>query len=631
MSKELERLVVKLEAEIGRFEKDLNKAEQKSKKFAGGMKKSMRAVQAAIGLVSFGVLTKKVIDATTKQSGAVAQLEATWKSTRGAVGLSVDEMVAEASRLQGVSIFGDEEIIKAQSQLATFTKITTDNFKRTTAAALDMSVKMDQSLKTSVVQLGKALNDPIKGVAALSKVGVQFSEDQKLVIQTLVETGRMAEAQTVILEEMELQFGGSAKAARDEFGGALTALGNAAGDLLEADSLGGATAGVNELTKLLSDPKTKAAAVAIANALITSFQVATNVIVKTVNGIRYLAEEIAALVNGPAADDVPRLTEELGDLEGQLADVNSKIAVSREALAVGGDPRFIQTHERHLGFLQAESDKLQKQIAQTKELIELNTVKNDPNLLGAGDLGGGGGVVAPTLPPLGNPKDSAEVGQAEGISQCKKEIKEEELSYLQQLEKSYKEGLLRSEAEHQFKLLQFQQQSSKQKVKTLLSEGVAITQGASHTSRKLFKLNKAFTLAKAVATLPGAVLDAVARGGGWPWGAAFGTLTALNGAAQINAIKKAKFSGGTSASLAGTGGGAVQTSAASIPSVEDIVRPEENQQESQIRPTTQVFVQGDIFGMERFEDKMLDVLARASNNQRIRISDSSGRTLIETV
>lgn len=120
-----------------------------------------------------------------------------------------------------------------QSQLLTFTKIGGDVVPRATEAILDLATKMGGDLKGAAVQVGKALNDPIKGIAMLSKVSVQFSDEQQRVITALVETGRLAEAQTVILSELETQFGGSARAARDTFGGAITALHNAFGDLLE--------------------------------------------------------------------------------------------------------------------------------------------------------------------------------------------------------------------------------------------------------------------------------------------------------------------------------------------------------------------------------------------------------------
>jgi hypothetical protein len=76
-----------------------------------------------------------------------------------------------------------------------------------------MSVALGQDMKSSAIQLGKALNDPIKGVTALQRVGVSFTASQKDQIKTLVESGRTLDAQKIILGELTKEFGGSAEAA----------------------------------------------------------------------------------------------------------------------------------------------------------------------------------------------------------------------------------------------------------------------------------------------------------------------------------------------------------------------------------------------------------------------------------
>ena len=81
--------------------------------------------------------------------------------------------------------------------------------------------------------MGKALNDPIANLSALSRSGIQFSQDQKEVIKSLTESGRLAEAQTIILDELEKQYGGSAEAAAKAGTGGLKQLANSFGDLQE--------------------------------------------------------------------------------------------------------------------------------------------------------------------------------------------------------------------------------------------------------------------------------------------------------------------------------------------------------------------------------------------------------------
>jgi hypothetical protein len=67
-------------------------------------------------------------------------------------------------------------------------------------------------LKINAVQLGKALQDPIKGLTALSRSGVTFNETEKERIKTLVESNQVGEAQKLILKAIEQQVGGTAEA-----------------------------------------------------------------------------------------------------------------------------------------------------------------------------------------------------------------------------------------------------------------------------------------------------------------------------------------------------------------------------------------------------------------------------------
>jgi hypothetical protein len=86
------------------------------------------------------------------------------------------------------------------------------SFDRATKAAIDMAAAGFGSAESNATQLGKALQDPIKGITALNRAGITFTEDQKELIKTLVESGRILQAQDMILGEIESQVGGTAAA-----------------------------------------------------------------------------------------------------------------------------------------------------------------------------------------------------------------------------------------------------------------------------------------------------------------------------------------------------------------------------------------------------------------------------------
>ena len=81
--------------------------------------------------------------------------------------------------------------------------------------------------------LGKALNDPVANLSALSRAGIQFSKEQKATINSLVETTDLAGAQTIILAELEKQYGWSAEAAALAWTGPIKQLQNELSDLSE--------------------------------------------------------------------------------------------------------------------------------------------------------------------------------------------------------------------------------------------------------------------------------------------------------------------------------------------------------------------------------------------------------------
>lgn len=155
------------------------------------------------------------VKAFTESEKAAAQLKATLASTGGGIGVTIDQLIEQAKELQKTTLFEDDSIIQMDSVLATFTAIKGAIATEAIPAILDLSAKMGQDLQTSAVQVGKALNDPINGISALRRVGVSFTDSQEAVIKKLSETGHVAEAQAMILKELNTEFGGSARAAYD--------------------------------------------------------------------------------------------------------------------------------------------------------------------------------------------------------------------------------------------------------------------------------------------------------------------------------------------------------------------------------------------------------------------------------
>jgi len=243
-TKQYEQGVSKVKASLGGLSK-----------MGGAMTGSL--LKGGLYVAAAAVVVKSVssvVNAFNDEEKAVAKLNAVLKATGGASGVTSKEMQDLAQQIQNTSTFSNDAIINGQALLATFTNIKGDNFKEATKMMAEMSAEMGTGLKESAIQLGKALNDPIKGISALSRIGVSFSEAEKKMIKEMVELGKTEEAQVKMLNIMKTQgFEGVAAAMRNTFGGAIKGAKNDLLDLGKAIIKGfsgvGATEGINAFSE----------------------------------------------------------------------------------------------------------------------------------------------------------------------------------------------------------------------------------------------------------------------------------------------------------------------------------------------------------------------------------------------
>ena len=212
------------------------------KKASSGVGKVLGGV-GVVGAAAFAAVGTVAIQ-TTKDLMRVerlgAQTEAVLKATEGAAGRTQKQVDALATKLERMSGAEAETVTEGQNMLLTFKNIKGKQFDQATKAMLDMGVAMNKGslegldLKSTSVQMGKALNDPIKGITALSKVGVSFTGKQKKMIERMMEAGDVAGAQGVILKELGGEFGGAAKAAGSTTEGMFAKIKNTFGNIAES-------------------------------------------------------------------------------------------------------------------------------------------------------------------------------------------------------------------------------------------------------------------------------------------------------------------------------------------------------------------------------------------------------------
>jgi phage-related minor tail protein len=263
-------IVVDLLMKTGSFETDAQRASKISEKRFKEIEKQAKDAATSVsgaftGLLSgallgvgVGTIFGKFIEETKNAQNEQAQLAAVLKSTGNAAGFTASELNKMASGMAGFVSEGD--INRAQTRLLSYTGVVGEEFPRALQAAIDMSVRLGMTVEQSAETVGKALDVPSKGLDALSKQGFRFTEEQKKLVKSLEDTGRVAEAQDVVLKALESSYGGAAEAARNTLGGALQALQNQIDDLMTGDdgSVNGLTSAVNDFTDLLGSSETKA-------------------------------------------------------------------------------------------------------------------------------------------------------------------------------------------------------------------------------------------------------------------------------------------------------------------------------------------------------------------------------------
>ncbi len=240
MPTSLGEAVLELRGDHSKLDQDVADSGQRVEGLLGGLADVGGALVTgalalgAAAITGIGAALYASVGEASEMEQATAQLDAVLRSTGGAAGVTKDQALELASAYQETTRYSDDAILSAENMLLTFTNIGSEVFPDATQAVLDMATATGTDAVAASVQLGKALNDPINGISALQRVGVTFTDEQKNVIASMVETGNIAGAQKIILEELNREFGGSAAAAGATFAGTIDRIKNQLNDIKES-------------------------------------------------------------------------------------------------------------------------------------------------------------------------------------------------------------------------------------------------------------------------------------------------------------------------------------------------------------------------------------------------------------
>lgn len=211
-----DKIIYELDLRVQKLEEGLDKAGKHVGKFESQMdhlrERGMNVLESlGIGFAAFqGVeFIKESRQEFEKLQIAQSQLEAGLKSTGYAAGITFEELKGSAESFTRKMSFSTSQIMDMQSILLTFPSVTKATFDSASSAVLDMATRLKTDASGAAIQLGKALQDPVQGLTALKRVGVNVDDLRKQFVHVTDTLAR----QKLIIKELNTEFGGSAQAA----------------------------------------------------------------------------------------------------------------------------------------------------------------------------------------------------------------------------------------------------------------------------------------------------------------------------------------------------------------------------------------------------------------------------------
>lgn len=211
--------IEKMFAEFGkRIEKAVKPKDGKGlfEKLWGGMhmgSMAMGALQTVAGWVG------QAIGKEVERDRVNRKLEQALIATGNATGFTKDQLEELASTLSKSTLHTKGQVMQAEALLATFTNVRGDVFVRALKAASDLAEFMDTDLVTAAQKVGRALNDPAKGMEGLGELVGKLNDKQTKAITAMLQRGDIVKAQEAILSIIEGKFKDAGERAAKGFAG----------------------------------------------------------------------------------------------------------------------------------------------------------------------------------------------------------------------------------------------------------------------------------------------------------------------------------------------------------------------------------------------------------------------------
>lgn len=204
----------------------LNDIGNSAQKLGKSLSLKVTAPIAALGAVA--------VKSFADSERGMTRMRSIFNATGGAVGIELDRLTDIAEDFQKRTTFAAGDIIdNVTSTMLSYTTITGDIFEQAQQAAVDYAAGSKKDLGTAAKTIARALDSPKTALSLLERDIGKFTDTEKELIEGLVDSGALIEAQAFLLHKLAVAYEGSGEALANSTLGPMLQLKNEIGALNE--------------------------------------------------------------------------------------------------------------------------------------------------------------------------------------------------------------------------------------------------------------------------------------------------------------------------------------------------------------------------------------------------------------
>jgi hypothetical protein len=353
--------------------------------YAEAIKKAAIAVKAFIAVYVFRKLVANIAEA----QDATARLDAAFRNTGDTLGATRQQLEDFATEIARTTRYTSSQAKESMAILLANEQVRGRIYERTIRLSTDIAAATGRDLRSTTMMLGRAIQDPIRGLFMLTRAQITFTAAERDAIKQLVDNGKILEARTKILDILSAKYEGTAAKLKNTLGGAIDSVTSALGDMFEGTIEGTTPAieALNNLAEVLRDPDIKAGLDLLISAIATITSKFVELAAAIPNATRALAEFMAAGSLhgfGSAIKYGPQdLLTQAGALSSEIDNIKQRIARNQEILdnpktlnfrmTLRGDYMWQAGYDREedpTRFLERQNQRLKAELKEKQRLFD---------------------------------------------------------------------------------------------------------------------------------------------------------------------------------------------------------------------------------------------------------------------